>query len=135
MLMLMCGWLAYRRNYPRADRWPTLREFKIDMWPTIPAFLAPVLLTVGMLIGYFTPTEIASVTVAYTLFISAVFYRKLTMKGLLSADYETIRATSGILIVVSVAALRHLGPIPFAGCPPPADASAMPYVSQQVCWL
>ena len=25
MLMLMTGWLAVRRNYPRAERWPTVR--------------------------------------------------------------------------------------------------------------
>ena len=105
MLMLMAAWLAKRRNYPRAPRWPTPREFWDDMWPAIPALAAPVILTVGMLVGFFTPTEIASVTVAYTLIIGAVFYRKLTVKGLLDAAYETIRATSGILLIVATAAL------------------------------
>ena len=104
MLMLMTGWLAVRRNYPRAERWPTRREFMADLWPAIPALLAPVILTVGMLVGWFTPTEIASVTVAYTLAIG-VFYRKLNLKGLLDASYETIRATSGILLIVAIAAL------------------------------
>ena len=37
MLMLMAAWLAKRRNYPRAPRWPTPREFWDDMWPAIPA--------------------------------------------------------------------------------------------------
>lgn len=104
-LMIMAAWLAKRRNYPRADRWPTLKEFWGDMWPAIPALAAPVILTAGMLVGFFTPTEIASVTVAYTLIIGAVFYRKLTIQGLLDAAYETIRATSGILIIVATAAL------------------------------
>jgi len=105
MLMLMAAWLAKRRNYPRASRWPTMKEFGSDMWPALPALAAPILLTVGMLGGWFTPTEVAAVTVAYTLFIGVVYYKKLTLEGLRIAAFETIRATSGILLIVSIAAL------------------------------
>jgi tripartite ATP-independent transporter DctM subunit len=87
-LMLMTAWLARKRNYPRAERWPTRRELWRDMLP-----------------GFFTPTEIAAVTVIYTLLISTLFYRDLTMSGLYSAAIETIRASSAILLIVSVAAL------------------------------
>jgi len=104
-LMLMTGWLALRRDYPRSECWPTLRELWRDMAPALPAILAPAILIVGMLVGFFTPTEIASVTVAYTLLISALFYRELTWKGILDASYETIRASAGILLIVAVAAL------------------------------
>jgi len=55
--------------------------------------------------GYFTPTEIAAVTVSYALLISSLFYRELTWRGLLDAGYETIRSSSGILLIVAVAAL------------------------------
>lgn len=105
MLMGTAAWLAKRRNYPRAERWPTVKEFWTDMWPAIPALAAPVLLTAGMLGGWFTPTEVASVTVAYTVFIGFFYYKKLTLDGLRVAAFETIRATSGILIIVAVAAL------------------------------
>ena len=105
MLMLMTGWLAVRRKYPRAARWPTLGELWRDFWPAFPAIMAPVILIFGMLAGFFTPTEIASVTVAYALLISALFYRELTWQGLISAAFETIRASAGILLIVAVAAL------------------------------
>jgi tripartite ATP-independent transporter DctM subunit len=105
MLMLMAAWLAKKRNYPRAQRWPSMQEFWSDMWPAMPALAAPVLLTVGMLVGWFTPTEVASVTVAYTLLIGILYYKKLTLEGLRLAAFETIRATSGILLIVSIAAL------------------------------
>jgi tripartite ATP-independent transporter DctM subunit len=105
MLMLMTGWLAIRRNYPRAERWPNGKELWRDFKPAFPAIVAPVILIVGMLLGYFTPTEIASVTVAYAVLISSLFYRELTLKGLLDAAYETIRASAGILLIVAVAAL------------------------------
>jgi tripartite ATP-independent transporter DctM subunit len=104
-LMLMTAWLARKRNYPRAERWPTMRELWRDMLPALPAIMAPVILIVGMLAGFFTPTEIAAVTVIYTLLISTLFYRDLTMSGLYSAAIETIRASSAILLIVSVAAL------------------------------
>lgn len=105
MLMLMTAWLAIRRNYPRAARWPTWAELWQDFWPALPAIMAPVILIIGMLAGFFTPTEIASVTVAYTLLISAVFYRELTWQGVIDAAYETIRASAGILLIVAVAAM------------------------------
>jgi tripartite ATP-independent transporter DctM subunit len=59
----------------------------------------------GILSGFFTPTEIASVTVLYALLISSLFYRELTWQGILDASYETIRSSSGILLIVAVAAL------------------------------
>jgi tripartite ATP-independent transporter DctM subunit len=105
MLMLMTAWLAVRRGYPRSPRWPTLAELWRDFKPAAPAIAAPVILIAGMLLGYFTPTEIASVTVAYAILISGLFYRELTWKGLLDAGFETIRASAGILLIVAVAAL------------------------------
>src|SRR5258706_4340051 len=105
MLMLMTGWLALRRKYPRTERWPTRAELWRDFKPALPAILAPVILIAGMLMGFFTPTEIASVTVLYALLISSLFYRELTCQGILDASYETIRSSSGILLIVAVAAL------------------------------
>ena len=105
MLMLMTGWLATRRNYPRAGRWPTRHELWRDFKPAFPAIMAPIILIAGMLAGYFTPTEIASVTVLYAVLISSLFYRELTVQGLLNAAFETIRASAGILLIVAVAAL------------------------------
>ena len=63
------------------------------------------ILIVGMLAGFFTPTEIASVTVVYTLAISLFYYRELSWQGLYDAAIETIRASSAILLIVAVAAL------------------------------
>jgi len=103
--MAMTGWLALRRNYPRTGRWPTRAELWRDFKPALPAIMAPVILIAGMLMGYFTPTEIAAVTVLYALLISSVFYRELTWKGILEASYETIRSSSGILLIVALAAL------------------------------
>ncbi|MFO1328082.1 MAG: TRAP transporter large permease [Rubrivivax sp.] len=105
MLMLMTGWLALRRGYPRAERWPTRHELWHDLRPALPALLAPVILIAGMLAGFFTPTEIAAVTVAYAMAISLLFYRELTWAGVRAAAVETVVASAGILLIVAVAAL------------------------------
>lgn len=105
MLMLMTGWLAVRRGYPRAARWPTWAELWRDFKPAAPAIAAPVILIAGMLAGFFTPTEIAAVTVAYAMLISGAFYRELTWQRVRHAAIETIQASAGILLIVAVAAL------------------------------
>jgi tripartite ATP-independent transporter DctM subunit len=104
-LMIMTAWLSVRRGYPRADRWPGWARLWTDMKPALPALMAPVILIGGMLAGWFTPTEIAAVTVAYALLISSLFYRELTWERLISAALETLRASSAILLIVAVAAL------------------------------
>ncbi|MBK9135925.1 MAG: TRAP transporter large permease [Betaproteobacteria bacterium] len=105
MLMLMTGWLAVRRGYPRAARWPGASDLWRDFKPAAPAIAAPVILIAGMLAGFFTPTEIAAVTVAYALLISGAFYRELTWAGVRAAAIETLGASAGILLIVAVAAL------------------------------
>jgi tripartite ATP-independent transporter DctM subunit len=105
LLMLTTVILSYRYNLPRAERWPTLREFMGDLMPALPALFAPVLMIAGMLLGMFTPTEAAAVTVVYVLAISTLFYRDLTREHLWSALLLSVKSTSAILIIVAVAAL------------------------------
>jgi tripartite ATP-independent transporter DctM subunit len=105
LLMVTVAVLAWRRNFPRASRWPKWRELWADFLPAVPALLTPVLLVSGMVLGFFTPTEAASVTVAYVIFISAVVYRTLTWRHLVHSAFETLKSTSAILIIVAAAAL------------------------------
>jgi tripartite ATP-independent transporter DctM subunit len=105
LLMLTTVILSYRYNLPRAERWPSLREFMGDLMPALPALFAPVLMIAGMLLGMFTPTEAAAVTVVYVLAISTLFYRDLTREHLWSALLLSVKSTSAILIIVAVAAL------------------------------
>jgi len=105
MLMAMTAWLALRRGYPRADRWPTARELWSAFWPAAPALAAPIVLIGGMFAGVFTPTEIAAVTVGYVLLISLLFYRELTWGRLVAAGLETLRGSASILLIIAVAAM------------------------------
>lgn len=105
MLMLTAAWLARGKGFPRADRWPRWRDLWRDFLPAAPAIAAPVILIAGMLAGWFTPTEIASVTVLYAVLISGLFYRELSWRGLVNAALETLHASAALLLIVAVAAL------------------------------
>jgi tripartite ATP-independent transporter DctM subunit len=105
LLMITVAIMARWRHFPRAERWSTPSEIMRDLLPALPALLTPVLLVAGMLFGFFTPTEAASVTVVYVILISAFVYRTLTWRHLLYAAYETLKSTSAILIIVSAAAI------------------------------
>lgn len=105
LLMGTVGWLANRHGHPRAKRWPTFRELWDTFWPAAPALMTPLLLVGGMLLGYFTPTEAASITVAYILLIATVFYGGMTWARLRFALFDTVKTSSAVLIIVAGAAL------------------------------
>lgn len=104
LMMVITGFLAIKRGYPRAERWPTFKEVADSFLPALPALLTPVILIIGMLTGIFTPTEASALTVLYVFLISA-FYRELTLKGVLEAFFETVKSTASVLIIVAAASL------------------------------
>ena len=105
MLMITTALISLFRKYPRAERWSKASEIFKSFLPAIPALLAPALLVFGMLSGFFTPTEAAGAMVVYIIFLSGVVYRELNIKHILQSAAETIRLSSGILIIVSTASL------------------------------
>jgi len=105
LLMITVAWLAKKYDHPRAKRWPTFQELWATFWPAAPALATPVLLVGGMLLGYFTPTEAASITVAYILIIATVFYGGMSWARLRFALFDTVKTTSAVLIIVAAAAL------------------------------
>jgi len=105
LLMITVAWLAKKYDHPRAKRWPTFKELWDTFWPAAPALMTPILLVGGMLLGYFTPTEAASITVAYILLIATVFYGGMSWARLRFALFDTVKTTSAVLIIVAAAAL------------------------------
>lgn len=105
LLMLTAFAIALMQDMPRAERWPTVGEVFTALWPALPAMLAPVLMIAGMMLGWFTPTEAASVTAVYVILIALFFYRELTWAHLWTATVNTALSTSAILIIVAAASM------------------------------
>lgn len=69
----------------------------------LPALAAPILLTVGLLAGVATPTELGALTVVYAAVLGFV-QRELTLRDLLAACQDTF-VTCGVLIFIIACAV------------------------------
>ncbi|SDX57690.1 TRAP transporter large permease [Litoreibacter albidus] len=105
LLMITAAIIAIVTKMPRAERRPTVKEVALSLLPALPALLAPVLMIAGMMLGFFTPTEAASVTAVYVLFIATVVYRELTWRHMWQATLNTALSTSAILVIVAAASM------------------------------
>ncbi|MEY8827684.1 TRAP transporter large permease [Sedimentitalea sp. XS_ASV28] len=105
LLMAQVAIIARVSNLPRDDMRPAIGDVAKKFVVSFPALLAPVLLIGGLMSGWFGPTEVAGMTVAYALFIGIFIYRSLAFRATLSALRETVEATANILFIVSTAAL------------------------------
>lgn len=105
LLMVLVAFIAHRKDWPRETAVLTKKERVKKILVATPAVLSPVILLAGLFSGYFSPTEIASVCVFYSLFLSFVVYKTLTFKDLMKVALDSVKTTASILIVSSAAAL------------------------------
>lgn len=84
---------------PRADRGTLARTFV----RALPALVAPVGLTAGLLTGVATPTELGALTVAYAILLGFL-QRELTVRALFVAAYETVIICGVLVFIVAAAA-------------------------------
>lgn len=92
-------------DLPRDDARPSMAGILRQLRISLPALLAPVLLIGGLVSGLFGPTEVAGVTVVYSVLIGSLIYRNLSWKKLIEAARETVDATASVLFIVAAAAL------------------------------
>src|SRR4029453_13797449 len=85
--------------YPRA----TFREFLSSAAQSVPALVTPFLIVGGILLGWFTATESACVSVIYAAVLSIFVYREMTLKQLYHALAETGRLSAVALFCVGTA--------------------------------
>ncbi|MEO3385290.1 TRAP transporter large permease [Mesorhizobium sp. CAU 1741] len=105
LLMAQVAVMARLYDLPRDTVSPSLPAIAKKALVSLPALAAPILLIGGLLSGYFGPTEVAGVTVAYALLIGFLVYRTLTLKAVWESLRETAEATAGILFIVATAAV------------------------------
>jgi C4-dicarboxylate transporter DctM subunit len=95
--------ISRKRNYARVVEPLTLKILlKTSLGAIIP-LLMPIIIIGGILSGIFTPTEAASVAVAYALFVGFFVLRTLKLKDLPNIFFRSAVATSTILIVMGMA--------------------------------
>ncbi|MCY4301523.1 MAG: TRAP transporter large permease [Aestuariivita sp.] len=94
-----------RENLPRVARGATLGEVWQTFLSSITALLMPVIILGGILWGIVTPTEAASIAVAYALFIGVFVYQTLTLKAFYGMLVRTARITGVIFVIIAFAGI------------------------------
>lgn len=104
MLMVYNHIYSVRRGVckPTPFRWGHLARAGVR---AILPILTPVILMVGILDGFFTPTEAAAIAVVYTFGVAALVYRQIAWKDIAPMLIETARTSGNILFIAATAKL------------------------------
>ncbi|MES0809406.1 TRAP transporter large permease [Roseibium sp. SCPC15] len=94
-----------RQNLPKALRGATLGEVWSTFISSLTALAMPVIILGGILGGVVTPTEAASIAVAYAVFIGVFVYRTLKLKAFYQMLVRTARITGVIFVIIAFAGI------------------------------
>ncbi|WP_319560456.1 TRAP transporter large permease [Marispirochaeta sp.] len=94
---------AKKRGYPKELR-PTVKEFSLAFKDAFFPLLTPVLIIGGILIGVFTPTEAAFITVIYSI-VLGISYQSIRVRDLLVFVRETANTTVSVMLIVASSAV------------------------------
>lgn len=104
-LMVFVYFLGKKRNYIGREKRASLREVLSAGKSALLALLMPIIIIGGIMSGYFTPTESATIAVFYSLIVGMFVYRELTIKDVWLALVDSAKATGQVLVVVAFASL------------------------------
>jgi len=90
--------ISKRRKYATRSSASWTEKRKTFM-AVIPLMLMPIIVLGGIYSGIFSPTQAASVSVFYAIFLGALFYRQLTWKGFMESLVDTCKLSSMIYIM------------------------------------
>lgn len=96
---------AARNGLPPAHKRASFKTMARSFGGAITALLMPVIILGGILGGIVTPTEAASIAVAYALFVGFVIYRNLTFAGLTQMLLRTAIISGVIFVIIGFAGL------------------------------
>lgn len=109
-LFMVACFMVYNHVYTRMKgmgthvpfSWSNLKRATIR---AVPPMLTPLILLYGIFDGRFTPTEAAGIAAFYTLVLSIVFYRTMSVRELPGVFWETAKTTGTILFIAATAKL------------------------------
>jgi len=93
--------MAIRNKYPRHEVRFTWNNFLVSAKDAILAILFPIIILGGIIFGLFTPTEAASVAVAYALFLGVFVYRSLRLADLKEVLLKAVRTSSKLFMLIA----------------------------------
>ena len=103
-LALMVSWwfIVRKDGYAQAESVPKEQVWSITI-SAIPALMMPIIIVVGIRMGFFTPTEGGAVASVYALFVALFVYREMPIGKLIGVLYSAAKSTSTIMFIVATA--------------------------------
>lgn len=101
VMMVTVHIMSIRNGYAPSRRRASLVEIGAAAKHSFFALMMPVLLLVGLRAGVFTPTELAAVSVVYSLFIAMFVYREISWGSLMPILREASLTTAMIMLIIA----------------------------------
>ena len=98
--VFVCWFISVRRGYAAHAVKMSKREFARLALQSAPAILLPILIILLLRFGFATPTEVAVLSVVYSLLLSLLFYRDLTWSRFCDNIVEAGVATGVVMLVI-----------------------------------
>jgi tripartite ATP-independent transporter DctM subunit len=96
----------HRYDPPEPDaKLPSFREIFENLKNSIWALLFPLILIVGIRLGFFTPTEAGAFAVVYALVIGVFVYKELTFKKFVIALKDSFIDTGSIMLIIALSGI------------------------------
>ncbi len=103
-LMILSGFLAKKRGYPKSGR-SSLLQMLLATKEAILPLLMPIIILGGILSGIFTPTEAAAVAVGYAFIIGFFVLRTLKLRDIPDLLYQTGKTTGVVFLIIGSASI------------------------------
>ena len=98
-LMVVSGFIAVRRKYPRDHRLHP-REIARNFVDALPSLLMLLVVVGGIVVGFFTATEASAVAVAYA-FVLAMLYREIRISDLPGILLDSSKTTAIVMLLIA----------------------------------
>lgn len=108
-LMLTVRWTARRRNYaPSREKRALPGEIIRSGWTALWALAMPVMLLLGLRVGWFTPTELGAIAALYAFLVGVFIYRGIKLEDTYDLLRESAHTTASVMFIVAAAAVFSL---------------------------
>ncbi len=101
MLMTIVGWQARRLGWQRSGDFQVRQVMRAGAGAILP-FGVPMIVVGGFILGVFTPTESSVFAVAFSIFLSVVVYRKLSLRGLYRVFGNAVQLTGELKMITAL---------------------------------
>ena len=102
-LMTMCVYFAKKRGYPKGEVIPIRQALKI-MLDALPGLFTVVIILGGILSGWYTATESASIACVWAFLVTMFYYRDYKWNQLPVLVHRTVKTVTIVMILIGFAA-------------------------------